>query len=441
MIIKIANYRIRNAVFVLDFCFVYGLLSGYIEHLTIWRVALLAIFIMFELPDKNFRSVFNNKVLFLSIVSANLIFLNIVIEGIVDIKTLILNLLELFCPLILALMMVSALKEINPWNYFAKRIKMFNYWWIINVVVLIFQVNNYPIFIKDAWMIRSGYYEDLCSGLFGYNRVHVLSLFACFIMVMNFRFYNRITSCTKKRFFVVYTVLTGFIFLICSILNDNSAIFVIMPGCILYMLISRKAFDNFRIFSINSVKRILAIIIGGCVALGVLLSIPSVANYIYEHVIKRIERIVFINAQHVNVRGTNERLAIAQKAFQEGWGWHNGMGVGIWRWDKGGLIDFPSYGISSLGTLINQAGVWYFLLLVLIYMCILKKLDLRYQKEKINSIFLFAFILIMTIYTVLLTSEPHMILFVGIVVLATLNDNVKLRISNIEINENKEVLT
>ena len=102
---------------------------------------------------------------------------------------------------------------------------LLNSWWVLNVVILLVQVSGIPLFIKSQWLAEPHMYEDLCCGLFGKNRTHVMSLYACFIAIYNIELSKRMSKVKQKRLLGMVLV-TETIMLMCSLINDNKTFFI-----------------------------------------------------------------------------------------------------------------------------------------------------------------------------------------------------------------------
>jgi cation transport ATPase len=116
-----------------------------------------------------------------------------------------------------------------------------------------------------------------------------------------------------------------------------------------------------------------------------------------------------LTANASDTNGSNERLAIVAVAFQKGFGWHLGKGIGSWQWSKSGLLGFRHFGLNSIYAFVTLGGIWFYICYTFAYAWILTKICKRRINSKFYYIITIICIVIVSIFTVIFTSTTSTI--------------------------------
>lgn len=382
----------------LEFLLIFGMLSRYIERSRIWNFLagcfLIIIFISFRSVLK--RILVKREIFFLVLIDVILFCLNVVSAD--GSKYLLRNLWESVFPVLMGvslLLLVTRFHDITD-NFLKFSFWQLNIWWIINLWVLSKQITGSGFMMKSWWIASNRYYADLCSGMFGYNGTHELAFFSCFMLIFNLFYSERLDLKKSRNLIRIYTIVTEAYMLFCSIFNDNKAMFFMIPYlCILYGLFALY-WSKSRLS--RKTLRVMKYIILACIGGVLLFSIPGVKEFFYSQVLDKLERLLHFRSTKVS--GTNERLAIVQHALRNGWGWMFGKGMGYIRWISQDIMEFPHYGLSSIGAFVYQCGIWFYVVRCLLYTCIYVRLCYDDGSRK-NGKAVFA---VMALFSVLLFS-------------------------------------
>lgn len=383
-----------------------GLFSNYIEYSSVWNILLFVNFFLLVFLSKKFRMKLLDKGIigwFLTLIV--FIVININFTENFNSKYFVDNMLKLFKTYLVCLIIVVIVEE-NP-QYFISKIfnnkKLFNFIWIINLVVLTIQTNGIPLFIKSKWLISNKYYEDNCTGLFGFSGTHILTFFAMFIFILNYLDnYKSVTNSKKHKWFNVITVIW---MLIIATKNDNVTIFILYVFFYLLIRIVESIYKNENVS--KKIIRTFNLLIIIVVLLPMIYSIPTIKSFIDNVLIKKISSTVFFENSYIN--GSNERLAIAYKALEEKIGWKFGLGLGSSFWvSNQSFYEFEHFGLSSIGSFIYLGGIWFYLFITLMYIYMFFKVWHIEMKPTTSYVVLLSFFMIFvssysTIYTFSLT--------------------------------------
>lgn len=350
----------------------------YVEHARFWEIGIIICVVYLFAISKKYAVVFRS-VFFFSILSISILLYicsSIKTFNIINILT---NSEQLFFPIIIATILLSIALG-NPRclsDFLVSKWWLFNIFWIVNLIVVYLQINGHHIFIKKEWLDLNDYYPDLCAGLFGFNGTHKLTAYSCFILIYNLAF-AKIWRKNKSKIIIVYTAITEGIMLYLSVGNENLMIYILLPLCFgLYWLF--ELLWSKRTLS-KKTKRILIAIFMIVVVVLFVVQLPIVQQKYLPVISQRINKVLFYRSAAYDLGGSNERLAIAGYALSKAHGWLIGAGIGAAKWAEEGAFGFQHYGLNSLGTIINLGGIWFFLILVLLYTYIATKL--AYNKHK-----------------------------------------------------------
>lgn len=404
-----------------------ALFSRYIEHFYIWKILLLFLFFL-QIFYKKFRkcltNLLTNKYLVLSIIilftsslisTTNTYFLNN------------LNLLiwpNLFMILIVCIYLIypKLIKELID-----KSILPLNIMLIINLIVLMIQIYVKPIFIKSSWLNMNPYYPDLCSGLFGYNGTHELTMYILFMNILNIYWIKK--SYKNRIHILIYLFVINIITLFTATKNDNIALFILLPLFLVsyFLLIEHFKFKNLNYILFKIIKYVTLILF---ISIPLLFALPTLRSFIDEFVIIRTRMVLNIWNSNYQVNGSNERLAIVQTSLNNFYGWLFGLGFGTYSYGGGNYLGFEHFGLSSMGSMIATSGIWFFLFYTMYFTKTLT--SIFSNNKKFIIVICFFWILGLSFYTIFYTSFVTTIWFSLIfIVLSILKEYIE---RNIESN-------
>lgn len=378
-----------------------AMLCNYFEPVTIWYGFFVVLLIGVAAFHTNFiKTVFHHYIL---IIIGLLLLILSIIESINN-EFLFTNIMNLMTPTLICISM-SALVFIDKDRFkklILSRVTLLNVWWVINLILVAIQVAGVPLFIKSSWMERNSFYQDLCCGLFGYNRTHELAFFSCMILVCNLHVY----SVKKKKVFLIYTLLTEAAMLVCSYFNDNTAFFILLPLVLVmyFVLEDLKKKTGF----IKRLARCLLYVLIVTIIIAILLQIPAIRQVYDDYIQVRINALIFYNK--LGVAGSNERAAIVEYAFRQPETWRVGSGI------AGDLLGehmnhgFKHFGLSSMGIMLCLTGVWYYTVHTFLLSRLCNDLIVDEKKRGFDFIILIVFIFMICIsfYSPIMTSVASM---------------------------------
>lgn len=403
------NYRL-----IFDIFLIIILVSGYVEHIKIWRTLSFVLFlgvILFNL-NKTINIFIKNKVFLSSfLICGALLVICVASTTASYASSTLTNLKSLFYPfcLSLAYVILTGYDVSKLRSYLNDRFAFLNIAYIVNLYVLSRQITGSGFMIKSEWSANNSYYEDLCAGLFGFNSTHVLSLFSIFMLLYNFQYsVTQLKNHFLKIVLVVYTAITEVVMIYCSMFNDNMALFVITP---LFLLIYYLNSDKNRKFDFAKLRRFFVIAIVGAGVLWAISKLPGMDTFI-DDVIFRFNKTLFVYS--AKIKGSNERLAIVTDALSHGWGWTIGYGINTSPWRSLKTFGYEHFGISSIGSLVYLTGIWFYLALCVFYSSMSANVKIIIDKDKpdiIHAVTLFASFVTLTIYTYVVTDIRMILLY------------------------------
>lgn len=375
-----------------------AMLLNYVEKVIVWQSVFVVLFLTVFLYSKRFRTAFSGnaiEIIVLSILISISLFCS---NNNGDAFT---NLRGVVVPSIACLSLVAVIKTnaVKTENLLISCAKILNYWWVLNIVTLLIQISGYPLFLKQKWITASPYYKDLCCGLFGQNRTHELVLFSCMIYSCNMKIYEYLNERKNRksaRWLLPYTFISEFLMLVISSQNDNTAMFLFLPLSILLRGVIK---DYNR--AVGVIKKyfkyvIIAIIAVGAIRLGLL--VPSIRAVFEDYLYRRFYDM--LNYNTVGVAGSNERLAIVEYALstRESYFWGQGFGTEIFG--EHIAHGFKHFGLSSIGSTIYVAGLWYYLMqLITYYKAFVDEVKLKVKPNVIIKALVFTMVFGLSIYS------------------------------------------
>ncbi len=384
------------------FFIIIGLIGKYIEHFRTWTALIWTLAILFFLTYTTaMQRVLRRSKLDIIILILNILcILNCAISS--RHSYLLANIYEVATPIIVSLTIFVMYKD-NKFNfdkYLRKLFGIINLFWLLNLYILSKQITGSGFMMKSWWIQSNEYYQDLCSGLFGFNGTHELAFFSSFVMIYNLYIAFTNKNKFKKIVICIFIILTEIMMCFYSIFNDNKVVFILIPFFSLSFYYFYNIWTNKNI--IGFIKVIMALFIGSII----LMNIPPLSDFFNKQVIGKLIGILDYNNNAAY--GGNERLAIANYALSNGFGWILGIGIGNIGWVSTEVQEFAHYGLSSIGSFIYQGGLIYYLMHCIFYFIIFVELVFpRYGFTYKNiSVCLFAIfsILFFSTYSTFFTS-------------------------------------
>ena len=399
------NKKTEIESLVLLYFFITVLFSGYLEHYTIWNVLCILCLVVLGLGCNGFKLIAQERKIVISIIAVLGMGILCTVYSIGNMQYYFANLRSVLYSLcvILSLYIIQRRKPGLIMHKLERGWLFWNIWLIINLIVLNQQVNRNFIFIKRAWLEQNPYWKDHCDGLFGMNSTDIIGYFVIIVVILNIYCANK---CIKKKWkrntVFLYTGVISVISLYLFTKNDGVAEFVLLPLAVLYQIIiqySRKSiYTKLQKFA----KYSLLII----VVIALLLTIEPVSGFISEKVFRKAETMLKFRSTTAEIRGSNERIAIAAYGFSNGWGWGLGKGIGYLKWQAQNAFGFDHFGISSIGSFINLTGIWFYLCMCFLYTSVWSAISetcRRIKGKVMNFWLLFANVIMMTIYVFVFT--------------------------------------
>ncbi len=294
-----------------------------------------------------------------------------------------------------------------PGIHFFRRMKqsflLFNIWGIMNMIVLTIQIYVKGFMMPSSWLSMNRYYEDLCSGLYGFNGTHRLGIYMTFLFIYN-QYYGEFETGKKDRIkiYLYNVLLLGWHFIL-STQNDNMTIYMLTAIFFAAYLFLDMYWRNGSLKG-KVMKWLKYALIVGVVIVSVL-CIPVVRNFVLGKVMDRIYKFGAITS--TTAHGSTERLGILLYSFENGFGYKLGKGIGYFSFGGGDLgtnadLGFLHFGISSMSSMIYLLGLWFYLFLVFW----ISKIYQRLTRESADLFFpvILLIMLFITFYTTNLTS-------------------------------------
>lgn len=424
--IKIKKNPLPEQIF-LEFMLLLGLFFGYFEVTTFWNAGIILLTAWLIFASKRIQNKLFSKAtpIILLFILIGFFALNVFCMGTGE--HLSYNIIQIIRPIIILLgFYYISLENNNIINDFLNdNFILLNLMWIVNLIIIGFQVAGTGFMIKDSWMEQNSYYQDNCTGLFGFSSTHVVMLFTIFITIYNLKIgTNKFNEKWKKRAVLIYTYLTLLIMLFYSTLNDNIAIFIFTPLFLVWYYFHTLKNANTTIY--KKVSSALNYILLAIVILIAIQFIPGVSQFISETVTERFDGV--IHFEETNGKGSVERLAIAQEALDLGFGWKLGKGLSAWPLTRSRYAGFRHFGLSSVGSFVYLTGIWGYSLMVLFYSFFLSRLSSN--KTKLSFFITFGMVILLSCYTMFFTATHGIVWAIFIFLVFNTTDNKTTNIQN-----------
>ncbi|MCR1840681.1 hypothetical protein [Murimonas intestini] len=356
----VSNKDINKWIF--DFLMVFLFFSGVVEHYSIWHMLILIGAAVLIIANSSLRKLDLPTFVILFLGISLFIISSVQVLDFSIISSNLRSSLYSISTLVIMVLLVSNDQEAIR-TRIEGRIKLFNVFYILNLLVLYVQEKGTGQFIKASWLAENGYYPDQCAGLFGFNATNVLALYSIFVLSLNlFYAYSRMKNETKKKFFIFYTLASQGVMVIMSQYNDNVGYYIeLVVFAVFYALTVFFKEPDYRSKILHIIKYLVLFILIILVAF----SIPTLREFIEDTVQKRLVR--GFSYKSIGAYGSNERLAIVDYAIHKKSTWLFGLGIGAAKWVESDVFGFAHFGISSMGSYILLSGLWFYLVYVIGY--------------------------------------------------------------------------
>lgn len=282
-------------------------------------------------------------------------------------------------------------------DFLKKNKYIFNVYMAINIPILFLQLAGHTELAgRHQASMTNTYSADLVSGLFGYNRSGLLTMYFCFLLLYNFVLYKK-KIIKEKQLFVVYNIVLSSIILYVAANSDNKALFVLAPlFFIIYLVVFQMSFYRSAIRKISILIR--NVLVG--------MVIFTVLAYATQPLLGTIDFIQDIFDKSLSgwnsadaALGSAERLGMIVYAVNRtDILWH-GAGIATHLWQEAYGLGFAHFGISDFGTFLCLGGVPFIVLMILFFITVYRRV---FKDNAICYTFLVLTVIIL-IYTQLMT--------------------------------------
>lgn len=240
---------------------------------------------------------------------------------------------------------------------------------VLNLAVISVQIIHPYSIVAKVTSVEIDYVKDTMSGLFAYGATHVISLFTAAAVIYNFSYCKKLENIRWRTILFAYNIMVILYSLVLALFNDNKALFLIMPiAVVMYWFADKEHKD----------QRLNRIILSACL-LPVLFFFAysfsgTVRRIIDENIVSLLELIVDSVHMGNQAYGSGERIAILLYAVQKSSTWLLGRGFGASGFYAEGFEGFGHFGQADLGTLLILGGIWFTLLLIIVYLKMFRKI-------------------------------------------------------------------
>lgn len=382
-----------NEIF-LEYFFIYLILGGYFVEWTLVfnKINLIVFVIAMFYSKKTFTGFIKNKILlFLLFLDCFILLLTIVnSKSQTYTQSNILVIIYYILPVLYFGIIMKSDTALTR-NFFIKKCKFLNIWFILNLIIIFIQISGNPVFIRDFWISENPYYPDLCTGLFGKNNGNVFAFFVCFMMIYNFNI-SKMYYHKKQNTIKIYTVIMIFASLVSAVGNENTAMFFLVPMFALLYLYFCVIQSGESVQ--KKIKYIFIILVLILIAVIVIFNTPYLHDFINDYFIYRFSKIFLFSTKN-----EIERIATIAFPFENGTAFKFGYGIGYSEWVNRYLFGFSHFGHFSAGCIITLTGIWFYLThTVFLSYIIVMMMNLK-NKILISFVFIFSVVIISSIYT------------------------------------------
>lgn len=227
---------------------------------------------------------------------------------------------------------------------------------IVNLAAMVEQLNSPgSIVAYHAASQEIPFYEDTVSGFFAYASTHTVALYTTLVLLMNIaavrRRKTRGLSVTPLRIYNVALVIASFGV---ASLNDNKALFVVLPMVLLVLLFGDMATGRLRPSAALVGALLAAILLVLAYAL-----VPAFQIFVTDQYSSLFEMAASSRDIGSSANGSNERIAILAYALGMQSTWGVGLGIGASGLYAAGFLGFHHFGQADMGSFLVLFGIWF----------------------------------------------------------------------------------
>lgn len=322
-------------------------------------------------------------------------------------------------------------------NYLNKAFTVLNIYYFLNLIIMSIQISH-PGFMMASTTNTATW--DQITGLIGPDGTHCVTLFFCFIFILNLNHIMEMTNRSKKRLLVMYQLVITFWSIIISTQNDNGSLFLLLPLVLIVYFIFRMPDRALKVIK-NIWKPVLVIVI-------LIVSfnfIMTTDMAMFEKLQRRFNQTVgtYYVAGRLTL-GTDERSYYFLEALNHGGMLGCGWGS-ITMFSEKSIIslfgkDFAShFGMAAIQPIIYMGG-WLFFILYAVF--IVAMFCEKNNYNLLKQLSLSAFIILVAYYTQILVIVRHTIflsLLLTVILLIPEKAHPKIRRCESEKNRNSNL--
>ena len=245
-------------------------------------------------------------------------------------------------------------------------IKLFNALLLINIMAMWIQVVSPSSLVASHTLEQeiSNYHEDEISGLFAYASVHLVALYTTFVVLLNVIAIRKRKAAVGNRVAAlrIYNIALIAISLFMSTLNDNKALFVILPMALCIYPLGEIALGKLRLST-----GIMGLLLLGFVFVLAYAFVPAVQTFVSDQYVSLFAMISDSAKIGSSANGSNERIAIIGTALSTLSTWGFGTGLGSSGLYAANYWGFHHFGQADMGSFLVLFGIWYVILFVSLF--------------------------------------------------------------------------
>lgn len=237
-----------------------------------------------------------------------------------------------------------------------KFIFIINFYFIINVPIMLLQLNNTYFMMRYHESNRM--YEDHITGLIGASGTHRLTFFWITLIIANMYYYSK----KNNKILLIYMIAQVFFMAVMSSYSDNTAFFIMFP-----LIIIQSIFITMRRFNIKVLLKYTSfVILITYIGMPLLMSNEQVKYFYETRVLEKIYQYTGQSNKHSsNIKDNEERIELYQYALEHGDGYELGKGIGSVTY---GDYRMPAhFGMSEISIKAYEGGIIYLILLISMY--------------------------------------------------------------------------
>lgn len=303
------------------------------------------------------------------LISLGLLFSFYLVSLLLGVKpgTAIYNFAIMYMPLVMTVYFALMVRlNRNTFREAAKSLfPFFNIYLVLNLIIVQLQCRLHILVALNpgtADTTAATYWWDASSGLFEFFGTQSLCLYTIFVILYDIWYRERVCSDKKKGNLTILIVALIITSLFTALQNDNKAFFIMSPVAILVWFFT-------TVYKSKSRKTRLEILLGCIIICVVSLSIAlsPLGGGILENIFNEIMLALSSLNNSTLVQGSMERIAIIPYAFTMPSTWGLGTGVGLNSFHNEGYLGFAHFGQTSMGSILVVCGIWFTILLCIIY--------------------------------------------------------------------------